>query len=137
MVLRQRQRRRMLQMTDNAYHEPFDQPGLDLGKAPSPASEATATLALGLCGSAKLQMDLRIHCGQRKRGLRQEPYHFAPRDIIAQSKAGSVILIGTLSDSGVNLLYCERPIKDGFSSTDHSHYLALGQDNINVGEFYA
>ena len=37
-------------MTDNVYHEPFNQPGLDLGKAPSPASEAIATLALGLCG---------------------------------------------------------------------------------------
>ena len=87
-------------------------------------------------------MDLRIHCGQRKRGLRQVPYHFAPRDIIARSKAGSAILIGTwprgtLSNFGANLLYCERLIKDGFSSTDHSHYLALGQDNINVDEFYA
>ena len=113
-------------MTDNAYHEPFNQP----------------RLALGLCGSAKLKMVLRIHCGQGKRGLRQVPCHFVPRDIIAQSKAGSAILIGTwprgtLSDIGENLLCCERPIKDGFSSTDHSRYLALGQDNINVDEFYA
>jgi len=70
------------------------------------------------------------------------PYHFVLRDIIARSKAGSAILIGTwprgtLSDSDANLLYCERPIKDGFSSTDHSRYLSLGQDNINVDEFYA
>lgn len=87
-------------------------------------------------------MDLRSHCSQRKRGLRQVPYDFEPRDIIAQSKAGSAILIGTwprgtLCDFGANLLYCERPIKDGFSSTDHSRYLALGQDNINVDNFYA
>ena len=113
-------------MTDNVYHEPFNQPGL----------------ALGLCGSAKLQMDLRIHCGLRKRGLRQVSYHFVPSDIVARSKAGLAILIGTwprgtLSDIGENLLCCERPIKDGFSSTDHSRYLALGQDNINVDEFYA
>jgi hypothetical protein len=59
-----------------------------------------------------------------------------------RSKVGSAILIGTwprgkLSGISENLLCCECPVKDGFSSTDHYHYLALGQDNINVDEFYA